>query len=338
MTKRGKATKTLRSQRWFDDPSNPSMTALYLERYLNYGLTRGELHGGPADHRHRPDGHRPRALQPPPPRAGQARQGRHPGRRRRRPRVPGPPDPGGRQAPDRDRSTATSPTSGSSRCSTAIRSTASCSRPAATRPRPPPDGGRDRQHPGHRRSPADRCSTAGAEGSARARARSSGRAASCFAKGEIDYDEIRRLMLAGGAVAGHCNTMGTALSMNCARRGARHVAARLRRHPGAPTASAADGATRPAGASSRWSDEDLRPSAIMTRARVRERDRRGGGARRLLELPAAPDRHRARTWGRATTRGLAAARPRDPAARRLPAGGPLPGRGLPSRRRRARRC
>jgi dihydroxy-acid dehydratase len=36
----------LRSQRWFDNPSNPSMTALYLERQLNFGLTREELQTG----------------------------------------------------------------------------------------------------------------------------------------------------------------------------------------------------------------------------------------------------------------------------------------------------
>ncbi len=35
-----------RSQAWFDNDSNPSMTALYVERYLNYGLTRGELQSG----------------------------------------------------------------------------------------------------------------------------------------------------------------------------------------------------------------------------------------------------------------------------------------------------
>jgi dihydroxy-acid dehydratase len=35
----------LRSRAWFDDTSNPDMTALYLERYLNYGLTREELQG-----------------------------------------------------------------------------------------------------------------------------------------------------------------------------------------------------------------------------------------------------------------------------------------------------
>ena len=33
----------LRSRAWFDDPSNPDMTALYVERYLNYGLSLEEL-------------------------------------------------------------------------------------------------------------------------------------------------------------------------------------------------------------------------------------------------------------------------------------------------------
>jgi dihydroxy-acid dehydratase len=36
----------LRSQLWFDNPDNPGMTALYLERYLNYGLTKDELCAG----------------------------------------------------------------------------------------------------------------------------------------------------------------------------------------------------------------------------------------------------------------------------------------------------
>lgn len=36
----------LRSQNWFNNPDNPEMTALYLERYLNYGLTREELQSG----------------------------------------------------------------------------------------------------------------------------------------------------------------------------------------------------------------------------------------------------------------------------------------------------
>jgi dihydroxy-acid dehydratase len=36
----------LRSQLWFDNPDNPGMTALYLERYLNFGITRDELTSG----------------------------------------------------------------------------------------------------------------------------------------------------------------------------------------------------------------------------------------------------------------------------------------------------
>lgn len=38
--------RRLRSRAWFDNPANPDMTALYLERYLNYGLTREELQSG----------------------------------------------------------------------------------------------------------------------------------------------------------------------------------------------------------------------------------------------------------------------------------------------------
>jgi len=41
-----KHARRLRSQAWFDNPANPSMTAIYLERYLNFGLTRDELAGG----------------------------------------------------------------------------------------------------------------------------------------------------------------------------------------------------------------------------------------------------------------------------------------------------
>ncbi len=36
----------LRSRKWFNNPDNQEMTALYLERYLNYGLTREELQSG----------------------------------------------------------------------------------------------------------------------------------------------------------------------------------------------------------------------------------------------------------------------------------------------------
>jgi dihydroxy-acid dehydratase len=38
--------RRFRSQLWFDNPEDPGMTALYFERYLNFGLTKGELMSG----------------------------------------------------------------------------------------------------------------------------------------------------------------------------------------------------------------------------------------------------------------------------------------------------
>src|SRR3569832_813561 len=45
-TGKGVSDRKLRSRAWFDNPDNPDMTALYLERYLNFGLTREELQSG----------------------------------------------------------------------------------------------------------------------------------------------------------------------------------------------------------------------------------------------------------------------------------------------------
>jgi xylonate dehydratase len=42
----GHETRRLRSTLWFDNPENPGMTALYIERYLNFGLTPEELTSG----------------------------------------------------------------------------------------------------------------------------------------------------------------------------------------------------------------------------------------------------------------------------------------------------
>ncbi len=42
----GSPPRRLRSRAWFDTPENPDMTALYLERYMNYGLSREELQSG----------------------------------------------------------------------------------------------------------------------------------------------------------------------------------------------------------------------------------------------------------------------------------------------------
>ena len=40
-----RARRRFRSQEWFDNPNNPGMTALYIERYLNQEYTREELQG-----------------------------------------------------------------------------------------------------------------------------------------------------------------------------------------------------------------------------------------------------------------------------------------------------
>ncbi len=42
----GPTRRRLRSQYWFDNPDDPHMTALYFERYLNFGLTKNEIMGG----------------------------------------------------------------------------------------------------------------------------------------------------------------------------------------------------------------------------------------------------------------------------------------------------
>src|SRR6266481_1406053 len=46
MTETIGSPRLLRSRAWFDDPANADMTALYLERYMNFGLTLAELQSG----------------------------------------------------------------------------------------------------------------------------------------------------------------------------------------------------------------------------------------------------------------------------------------------------
>jgi len=44
--KKSNGKRQLRSREWFDAPGDPTMAALYLERYMNFGLTLAELHSG----------------------------------------------------------------------------------------------------------------------------------------------------------------------------------------------------------------------------------------------------------------------------------------------------
>src|SRR3569832_1717313 len=45
-TGKGVSDRKRRSRAWFDNPENADMTALYLERYLNFGISREELQSG----------------------------------------------------------------------------------------------------------------------------------------------------------------------------------------------------------------------------------------------------------------------------------------------------
>ena len=59
-------TLKLRSQAWFDNPDDPGMTSLYIERYLNWGITREELQSGKPIIGYCSDRIRSVALQPSP--------------------------------------------------------------------------------------------------------------------------------------------------------------------------------------------------------------------------------------------------------------------------------
>ncbi|HZC83681.1 MAG TPA: dihydroxy-acid dehydratase, partial [Rubrobacter sp.] len=42
----GRTTRRFRSRDWFDDPHRRDQSALYLERFMNYGITPEELRSG----------------------------------------------------------------------------------------------------------------------------------------------------------------------------------------------------------------------------------------------------------------------------------------------------
>ena len=105
-----------------------------------------------------------------------------------------------------------------------------------------------------------------------------------FAEGKIGYDEFMQMVSSSAPSVGHCNTMGTATSMNSL---AEALGMSL------PGCAAIPAPYRERG----WMayetgkrivgmvKENLRPSDIMTKAGVRERGGRGRGAGRVVELP-----------------------------------------------------
>ena len=231
--------RRLRSTLWFDNPDNPGMTALYIERYLNFGLTPGELRSGKPIIGIAQTGSDLVALQPPPSRSRQARARRHHRGRRHSLRIPGSSDPGDGQASDRG----------------------ARPQPRLSRPRRDPDGlfhrrrradhrlrqddarlhhgGGDGQHSRHR---AFRRTDEQRLASRRAHRLGHDRLASPR-RTRRRQDRLRavhgdRDLL--GAVDRPLQHHGHRLDDERARRGARHEPARLRRHPRAASRARPD--------------------------------------------------------------------------------------------------
>ncbi len=185
-----------------------------------------------ADHRHRADRIGPVAVQPASSRIGQTRTRRHPHRGWHRVRVSDASDPGNRQAADR----CARPQSGVSRPRRSAVRLSARRRGADDRLRQDhaggADGGGDGQPPGHRavgRADAQRL----VEGRT---LRFRHRAMEGTAGARRRQDRLPRVHRDGRlvrAVGRSLQHHGHRLHHECARRGARHEPARLRRHPGA---------------------------------------------------------------------------------------------------------
>ena len=331
------AKRALRSRQWFDNPDNPGMTALYLERYLNFGLTPRRTALRQADHRHRADRLRSFALQPPSSRTRQARARRHPRGRRHRVRISRSPDPGDRQAPDggarpqsrlsrprRDPATAT-PLDGVVLTTGCDKTTPACIMAAATVNIPaivlsggPMLNGWHHgraQRLGHRRLAGARRTLP--------RARST-------------MKNSWRSSTSSAPSVGHCNTMGTASTMNAL---AEALGMSL------PGCAAIPAPYRERGQIAYetgqrivemvW--EDLKPSDILTREAFENAIVVNSRHRRLDQRADPHQRHRPPHRRAALDRGLGDDRPQGAAARQHAARRQISGRRISPRRRRCRR-
>ena len=288
-----------------------------------------------ADHRHRADGLRPLALQPPPSRARQARARGHPRGGRGGDRISGASDPGDRQTADRG----TRPQPRLSRPRRGALRLSARRRGADDRLRQDDaglhHGGSDREHPRHRAF-----GRADAERLAPRHARRLGHHLVAGAPGfrgrqdrlQRDARGGRRFRALGRPLQHH----GHGLDHELARRGARHVAARLRRHSG-PLPRA-----RPDRLSHRKAHRRhgaRGPQAFRhSHARgLRERHRRQLRDRRLDQCADPPQRHRPPHRREARGRGLGEGGPQGAASRQHAARRLLSRRGVSPRRRRAGR-
>jgi dihydroxy-acid dehydratase len=279
----------LRSQLWFDNPENREMTALYLERYLNYGLTREELQSGkpiigiaqtgidlsPCNRHHIELAKRVRD-------GIVAAGGIASSSRCIRSRKP---------ASGRRRcSTATSPISGWSNAVRLPARRGGADHRLRQDHAGAADGGGHRQHSGDRalgRPDAERLARGRAHRVGHHRLESPRAAAA----GEIDYEQFMEMVASSAPSVGYCNTMGTATTMNSL---AEALGMQL---PGsaaipAPYRERGQMAYETGKRIVEMVHEDLKPSDIMTRGGVRERHRRQLGHRRVDQRADPSERHR----------------------------------------------
>ena len=285
------AAPRLRSRRWFDEPSDPGMTALYLERYMNYGITREELQGGkpiigiaqtgsdlsPCNRHH---------LEL----AKRVRDGIRDGGRRAV-RIPGAPDPGDRQAPDRR----ARPQPGLSRPRRGAARLPARRRGADHRLRQDhaclPDGVRPRSTSRRSCCPAARCSTAGGSGKLAGSGTIVWEGRKMLAEGKIGYEEFMEMVASSAPSVGHCNTMGTALSMNSLAEALGMSLPGCASIPG-PHRERGQMAYETGQAHRGHGAREPAPVRHHDAGGVRERGRRCGRARRILQLSDPHGGHR----------------------------------------------
>ena len=323
----------LRSRAWFDNRANIDMTALYLERYLNFGLSLEELRSGrpiigiaqtgsdlsPCNRHHLVLAERVRD--------GIREMGGIAAR------VPGPSDPGNRQAADRG----ARPQPRLSRSGRGALRLSDRRRGADDRLRQDharlPDGGGDGEHPGDRavgRADAERLAQGRAHRVGHHRvegARDAGRR----------RDRRRRLHQAGGLVGAVDRLLqhdGHGDDDEQPGRSARHVAARL---GGDSRALSRPAGSRLSHRQAHRRDGGRGPEAVRhpDPRRVPQRDRRQLGDRRIDQRADPPGGHRPPHRRRPAAQGLGDGRAPGAAAGQPAAGRRISGRGLLSGRRRA---
>ena len=148
-----------------------------------------------------------------------------------------------------------------------------------------------------------------------------------LAAGEIDYEEFIELVASSAPSTGHCNTMGTASTMNSLAEALGMSLPGCAAIP-APYRDRQEMAYLTGKRIVEMVREDLKPSDIMTREAFENAIVVNSAHRRLDQRADPPERDRAPHRRRARQRRLGEARLRDPAAGQPAAGRRIPGRGL----------